>query len=85
MVKFKYNNKVYQTKNLETKLKCLGITENEIEILNDSNKEPEEGISKRYYYRNINNGHVLISIFPELEESLVPFIGNLSDWQIFND
>ena len=54
-MKFKYNNKIYETPNLEKKLKRMKLTLEDIEILNEDIKQEEskeygiEGKEVRYF------------------------------------
>lgn len=55
--KFKYKDKIYYPKNLEKKLKQLGITINDIEIIEEESKESKfkweyEGIKEWRYYKH---------------------------------
>ena len=54
-IKFKYNGIVYYPKDLDKKLKKLGITEDDIEVIDDSEKEEislELDDTKKYYFTN---------------------------------
>lgn len=54
-IKFKYNGIVYYPKDLDKKLKKLGITKDDIEIVNDDNKIEtplELDDIKKYYFTN---------------------------------
>lgn len=54
-IKFKYNGIIYYPKDLDKKLKKLGITKDDIEIVNDDNKEEtplELDNTKKYYFTN---------------------------------
>lgn len=54
-IKFKYNGIVYYPKDLNRKLKKLGITKDDIEIVNDDNKVEtplELDDIKKYYFTN---------------------------------
>lgn len=54
-IKFKYNGIIYYPKDLDKKLKKLGITKDDIEIVNDDNKEEtplELDDIKKYYFTN---------------------------------
>ncbi len=69
MVKFKYNNKVYNPVDLEKKLKKLGITIDDIEIIEDV-KEEETSIEKikLFHFRNRLTGHTITSIYDNLDD-----------------
>lgn len=54
-IKFKYNGIVYYPKDLNKKLKKLGITKDDIEVVNDDNKIEtplELDNIKKYYFTN---------------------------------
>lgn len=56
-MKFKYNGRIYNPSNVEKKLKKLGITINDVEIIEDSEKQQEfkwelEGIKEWRYYKH---------------------------------
>ena len=42
MITFKYNGKIYKPSNLENKLKKLGITMDDIEIIDDTETKAEK-------------------------------------------
>ena len=68
-IKFKYNGKVWNPKNPEKKLKQLGITWDDVEIVEDSPKEEKQiemNDIKLYHFKNEKTGHTLVSIYPEL-------------------
>lgn len=70
-MKFKYNGRIYNPVNTEKKLKKMGITMNDIEIIKeDSIKEPFP-ISdvKLYYYYNPNTGYSITSIYDNENEN----------------
>lgn len=67
-IKFKYNGIVYYPKDLDKKLKKLGITKDDIEIVNDDNKieTPLEldDIRKHYF---TNGVFTITSIYDNLD------------------
>lgn len=63
-MKFIYNNKIYNPSNLEKKLKKLGITIDDINILEEPKLEEEKFEVKLYYFKN-DNGYKRCSIYPE--------------------
>ena len=69
-MKFKYNGRIYNPVNTEKKLKKMGITMDDIEIIKeDSVKEPAPSSDvKLFYYYNPSNGHSRCSIY-ELNEN----------------
>ena len=67
-MKFIFNNKIYNPVNLEKKLKKLGITLKDIQIIEDNKIIDEIDTSiKKYYFKNIITGETIISIYPSLE------------------
>lgn len=74
MVKFKYNNKVYETPNLEKKLRRLKITIDDIEILEDNIPIIEEDDIeevKLYHFINKDNGYRHCSIYDKCPEGYI--------------
>lgn len=67
MVTFKYNNKQYTTNNLENKLKKLGISEHDIEILGRRDLGEIDTSIKKYYFKNKVTGETIVSIYDNLE------------------
>ena len=47
MIRFKYNDKIYAPANFEKKLKALGITKEDVEILEDTNLKKLSDINMR--------------------------------------
>lgn len=66
-MRFLYNNKIYETPNLEKKLKRMKISINDIEILGDieETKEIEEELEedKKFYFINRITGYRHCSIY----------------------
>ncbi len=79
-ITFKYNGKIWNPKNPEKKLKQLGITWDDVEIINK--EEIEELIEmndiKLYHFKNIT-GETISSIYDNLDH-LKDFI-NVSDYE----
>ncbi len=70
-MKFKYNGRIYNPVNTEKKLKKMGITMDDIEIIKeDSVKEPPP-ISdvKLFYYYNPVTGYSITSIYDNVNEN----------------
>ena len=68
-MKFIFNNKIYNPVNLEKKLKKLGITLKDIQIIEDKKIIDEIDISiQKYYFKNTITGETIISIYPSLEQ-----------------
>ena len=67
-MKFIFNNKIYNPVNLEKKLKKLGITLKDIQIIEDNKIIDEIDTSiQKYYFKNIITGETIVSIYPSLE------------------
>ena len=67
-MKFIFNNKIYNPVNLEKKLKKLGITLKDIQIIEDNKIIDEIDTSiQKYYFKNIVTGETITSIYPSLE------------------
>ena len=79
MVRFKYNDKEYETPNLEKKLRRMKISKEDIELLLPSKKEKEKEEKDeviKYHFRNIKTGYTITTIYPDLKNYNV----NESDW-----
>ena len=67
-MKFIFNNKIYNPVNLEKKLKKIGITLKDIQIIEDNKIIDEIDVSiKKYYFKNTITGETIVSIYPSLE------------------
>ena len=67
-MKFIFNNKIYNPVNLEKKLKKLGITLKDIQIIEDNKIIDEIDTSiQKYYFKNTITGETIVSIYPNLE------------------
>ena len=64
-MKFKYNNKVYNPTNLEKKLKKLGITIDDIELIEELKNTNENTYSNSTLYYFKKDDYVRCSIYPE--------------------
>lgn len=65
---FKYNGKIWNPKNPEKKLKQLGITWDDVEIIEQEEKPKQveyEDPNRLYYFLNKDTGYSYISIYPE--------------------
>ena len=65
-MKFKYNGKIYNPINLEKKLKKLGITIDDIELieeLKNTNENTYSNNSTLYYFKK--DDYIRCSIYPE--------------------
>ena len=72
MIQFKYNDKIYDTSDLEKKLKKMNITINDIVIIEKQPDKIENNGIKKFYFKNKNKdskefGFVVCSIFSTLE------------------
>ena len=71
-IRFKYNGIIYYPKDLDKKLKQLGISINDIEIIDkeeqkEEQKEEEIDTSiKKYYFKNVKTGEIIVSTYPDL-------------------
>lgn len=78
-ITFKYNGKIWNPKNPEKKLKQLGITWDDVEIIEDSPKEEKQikmNDIQMYHFKNLKTGHTLVSIYPELGD----YIEDKENW-----
>ena len=67
-MKFIFNNKIYNPVNLEKKLKKLGITLEDIQIIEDNKIIDEIDTSiQKYYFKNTITGETIVSVYPSLE------------------
>ena len=76
---FKYNNKQYTTNNLENKLNKLGITKEDIEILGNRDLGEIDTSIKKYYFKNIKTGEIIVSVYPDLRN--LENIINVNDYE----
>ena len=79
MITFKYNNKQYTTNNLENKLNKLGITKDDIEILGNRDLGEIDTSIKKYYFKNIKTGEIIVSVYPDLRN--LENIINVNDYE----
>lgn len=65
---FKYNGKIWNPKNPEKKLKQLGITWDDVEIIKENVKEEiiECNDTKLYHFINRKTGETISSIYDDL-------------------
>lgn len=67
-MKFTYKGQIYNPVNVEKKLKKLGITINDIEIIPEEKKEElEKREQTLHYFYNNKTGETIISIYDTLE------------------
>lgn len=77
-VRFVYNGRPYMASNFEKKLKKLGITAEQVEIIPDV-AEPEEMREDAHYY--FRRGEEMItSIYPTLDH-LSSVLGDITEWE----
>ena len=82
-IKFKYNGIVYYPKDLNKKLRQLGININDVEIIDKKEqKEQKEEIDtsiKKYYFKNVKTGEIIVSVYPDLRN--LENIINVNDYE----
>lgn len=66
-MKFKYNGKVYNPTNLEKKLKKLGISMSDIEIIEDAKEIEEKRDITLYHFLDKETGYTIVSIYDNLD------------------
>ncbi len=67
-MKFMYNGQVYNPVNVEKKLKKLGITMNDIEIIpEEKNENVEVRDIQLFRFKNIITGETITSIYDNLD------------------
>lgn len=59
MITFEYKGKIYKPSNLENKLKKLGITINDVKIIDDTQTNAEKEREERKQQNNINNDYLV--------------------------
>lgn len=67
MTKFKYNNRIYNPSDLDKKLKKLGITRSDIEIIEDITIKEELDTSITKHHFVLPNGYTVTSIYNNLD------------------
>ena len=70
MITFKYNNKIWKPKNPEKKLRQLGITWDDVEIIKEEVSTLKDEIDtsiQLYRFKNTITNEEIISIYPSLE------------------
>ena len=79
-MKFKYNGRIYNPVNVEKKLKKMGITMDDIEIIPEEVKKIEEvDDTVTYLFIDKNNGKKIISIYDSLDN--LKDIVNVKDYE----
>lgn len=66
-MKFIYNGRIYNPVNVEKKLKKMGITYNDIEIIPDKEEVIEYMDIPKYYFKNKTTNEEIVSIYPSLD------------------
>lgn len=81
-ISFKYNGKLYNPKNPEKKLKQLGITWNDVKIIEQTKKEEiiEYEDKQLYYFKNNKTGETIVSVYNNLD-NLFGIVKNLNDYE----
>ena len=67
MTKFKYNNRIYNPSDLDKKLKKLGITRSDIEIIEDTTIKEELDTSITKHHFILSNRYTVTSIYDNLD------------------
>ena len=79
-MKFMYNGRIYNPVNVEKKLKKMGITMDDIEIIPEEIKEVKyEDNTITYLFIDKNNGKKIISIYNNLDN--LKDIVNVNDYE----
>ena len=79
-MKFKYNGRIYNPVNVEKKLKKMGITMDDIEIIPEEVKKIEEvDDTVTYLFIDKNNGKRIVSIYDNLDN--LKDIVNVNDYE----
>ena len=79
-MKFKYNGRIYNPVNVEKKLKKMGITINDIEIIPEEVKKIEEvDDTITYLFIDRVNGKRIVSIYDNLDN--LKDIVNINDYE----
>lgn len=79
-MKFMYNGRIYNPVNVEKKLKKMGITMDDIEIIPEEIKKIEEvDDTVTYLFIDKNNGKKIISIYNNLDN--LKDIVNVNDYE----
>ena len=79
-MKFKYNGRIYNPVNVEKKLKKMGITMDDIEIIPEEVKKIEEvDDTVTYLFIDKNNGKKITSIYDNLDN--LKDIVNVNDYE----
>ena len=79
-MKFMYNGRIYNPVNVEKKLKKMGITMDDIEIIPEEIKKIEEvDDTVTYLFIDKNNGKKIISIYDNLNN--LKDIVNVNDYE----
>ena len=86
MIIFRYNNKIWKPKNPEKKLRQLGITWADVEIIKEEISMLEDEIDtsiQKYYFKNDITGETIVSIYPSLEH--LKHIKNIHEYKRQSD
>lgn len=67
MTKFIYNGRIYNPVNLEKKLKKMGISINDIEIIPKEEEPIEMSDIKLYHFKNEVTGEIITSMYNNLD------------------
>ena len=79
-MKFKYNGRIYNPVNVEKKLKKMGITMDDIEIIPEEIKEVKyEDDTITYLFIDRVNGKRIVSIYDNLDD--LKYLINVNDYE----
>ena len=79
-MKFKYNGRIYNPVNVEKKLKKMGITMDDIEIIPEEIKEVKyEDDTITYLFIDRINGKQIVSIYDNLDD--LKYLINVNDYE----
>lgn len=80
-ISFMYSGKLYNPKNPEKKLKQLGITWDDVEIIEQTKKEEkiEYEDKQLYIFKNNKTGETIVSIYNNLN-NLIGIVKNVNDY-----
>lgn len=78
-MKFIYNGRIYNPVNIEKKLKKMGITINDIEVIPEEKEIIELNSIKKYYFKD-SKGNIIVSIYPTLEH--LKTVINVNEYEI---
>lgn len=78
MIQFYYQNKLYDTSDLDKKLKKMGITRNDIVIREVQEQKYEDNGIVKYKFKNVKTNEVIVSICDTLNH--LKHVVNIDDY-----